>query len=113
MFHSFSPFKQALLNESGSTSAQHAALLALVVTVCIGGVQSFGTAVQSYFQQSDNSFPVMSHSAGASVTSERPRGRRLTQNVPTIPLEERLRIARQQKTQRLAELRERASSRQR
>ncbi len=98
--------------ESGSTSFQHAAVLALVVTVSIGGVQTFGTAVQDYFQESDSSFSLIGDDAGGSVTSERVCGRRLGQNVPQMSLKERLEVAEQRKARRIAELRERAARRQ-
>ncbi len=108
----FSGVWQFLRLDSGSTSFQHATVLALVVTVTIGGMQSFGTAVQDYFQESDCSFSLLGSDGAGSVTSERIRGRRIGQNVPQMSLKERLEVAEQRKARRIAELRERAARRQ-
>ncbi len=108
----FGPVWRVMRRESGSTSIQHASVLALVVAVSISGVQSFGTAVQDYFQKSDSSFSLLGDDEGGSFGSERIRGRRLGQNVPQVSLQERLRVAEERKAQRIAELRERASRRQ-
>lgn len=109
----FGPVWRVMRSESGSSSLQHAALMALVVTVCLGGVQAFGTAVQNYFQRSDAAFSLASDDGVNSVSGVRVRGRRLGQNVPQVSLEERLSIAQERKAQRIAELRERAASQQR
>lgn len=108
----FSFVWQFLRLESGSSSIQHVVLLALVVTVSIGGVQTFGTAVQDYFQESDSSFSSIGNDGSGFVSSERVRGRRLGQNVPQMSLKERLEVAEQRKARRIAELRERAARRQ-
>jgi Flp pilus assembly pilin Flp len=104
---------QVICSESGSSSVQYASLLALIVVVCLGGVQAFGTAVQRYFQQSEESFSSMHDNGDEETVTATARGRRIGQNVPQMSLEERLRVAEQKRAQRLAELRERAASRQR
>jgi len=112
MFQCFSSLRRFVCQESGSSSLQHAALLSLVVSVSIAGVQSFGTAVQDYFQESDSSFSLIGADGSGSISSGRVRGRRLSQNVPQMSLKQRLEVAEQRKAQRIAELRERAARRQ-
>jgi Flp pilus assembly pilin Flp len=108
----FGPVRGVMRSESGSSSVQHAVVLSLVVAVSIGGVQTFGTVVQNYFQESDSSFSLIGEDGGGSSGSNRSLGRRLSQKVPVISLQERLRVAEERKAQRIAELRERASRRQ-
>lgn len=110
--HQLNRLTNTVRDESGSSSVQHATLLALIVTVCLGGVQSFGTAVQNYFQKSHDELTVAGGDGSQLVTSERVRGRRIGQKVPAISLEERLRLAEERTAQRIAELRERAARRQ-
>ena len=112
MFNWFASFRRVMRQESGSSSLQHAALLALVVSVSIGGVRTFGAVVQDYFQKSESSFSLMGSDQAPAITSERVRGRRLSQNVPQMSLKERLELAEQRKAQRIAALRERAAHRQ-
>ena len=113
MFRWTSRVIQVIRSESGSSSVQHAALLALIVVVCLGGIQTFGTAVQRYFQKSEKSVSSLNGGGEGDAVTESARGRRIGQNVPQMSLEERLRVAELKRAERMAELRERAASRKR
>jgi pilus assembly protein Flp/PilA len=45
-------FKKLLRDESGPTSVEYAVLLALIVAVCIGAVQSMASATANSFDES-------------------------------------------------------------
>jgi len=46
--------KNFLVSEDGPTAVEYAIMLALIVIVCIGAVQSIGTSANAKFQAADD-----------------------------------------------------------